>query len=357
MAQTFSFPFVYSPDDPFPQVIIGIDLIGFADIDLNHATRTWRFRNGSDVSFPSIKSIEVAAVQFEISEQESNSLDETGRQRLQEVLTPYANVFVDHGPASTLSKHRIPTGTADSVSSHANSIPAKRRFRVHELLPDMQAYNITEPCESSWASPLVCVVKPTGDLRLCVDYRKVNAITASDRYLMPSIEQLLFRTDKRSYVSLLDLKSGFWQIPVADEDCDKTTFVCEFGLFRFLRMPFGLKGAPATFQRAMDTFARSIPNVKLYPYMDDLIVVSPSFEQHLRDLDMVFSKLNEVNLHVNRDKCRGTSVFLSTVQVPRPHRDTGRCSHRPIKRDSHHRPSTSAKHQTASKFHFFMLLV
>ena len=97
---------------------------------------------------------------------------------------------------------------------------------------------------------------------------------------------------------------AFGKIPVAPEDRDKTSFACEFGLFRFLRMPFGLKGAPATFQRAMDSFARSIPNVKVYPYLDDLIVVSPSFKQHLQDLGTFFKQLNKVNLRANRDKCQ-----------------------------------------------------
>ena len=101
-AQTFDFPFVYSPDDPFPEVIIGLDLIGFADINVNYAARRWKFRNHPDATFPFLDFIESASVQFTLDEHEANSLDDTGRQRLQDILAPYANVFSDFGPPSTL---------------------------------------------------------------------------------------------------------------------------------------------------------------------------------------------------------------------------------------------------------------
>ena len=303
-SETFDFPFIYSPDEPFPEVMIGLDLIGYANIDVDYAKRHWCFRNHSDIKFPALNCISSHAVQFILQDGEATMVDNSVRQQLQEMMAPYAEVFEDFGPPSTLGTHRIPTGKAEPVASHPYQIPAKRRFRVQQLLTEMEANNIIEPCESPWAAPLVCIVKPSGDLRLCVDYRKLNAVTAFDRYPMPSIEQLLFRTDKRNCVSLLDLKSGFWQIPVAEEDRDKTAFTCGFGLYRFTRMPFGLKGAPATFQRAMDSFARSIPNVRVYPYLDDLIVISPSPEQHLQDLNTVFNRFDQTNLRVNRDKCQ-----------------------------------------------------
>lgn len=303
-ARTFDFPFLYTLDCPFETSILGLDFFEFADLDVDYKRRHWCFRDNPECKFPDVSSIETADVEFSLKENEADALDEAGKKMLQDVIAPFSEVFEDFGPPTTLGVHRIQTGNAEPIASYAYPIPAKRRLKVQEMLVDMQENGIIEPCESAWAAPLIIVQKPSGDLRPCVDYRKLNAVTKTDRYPMPTIEQLLFRTDKRNFVSLLDLKSGFWQIPVAEEDRDKTAFVCEFGLFRYLRMPFGLKGAPATFQRAMDAFARSIPTVRVHAYLDDLIVISPTFNQHLKDLQTVFEQMRKMNLRVNRDKCQ-----------------------------------------------------
>lgn len=162
---------------------------------------------------------------------------------------------------------------------------------------------IIEECESAWSAPIVLVPKSNGGYRFCVDYRKLNAVTKADAYPMPRIDELLQSTKKGCVMSSCDLRSGYWQCRVKDQD--KTAFVTPFGTYRFLRMPFGLKNAPATFQRLIDRFrsGSSLKDVTVLTYLDDILVISESYARHLIDLRAVFDRLRLFKLRANRDKC------------------------------------------------------
>ena len=111
---------------------------------------------------------------------------------------------------------------------------------------------IIVPSSSPWTSPLVPVRKKDGSLRLCVDYRRLNQVTQEDRYPMPRVEELLEQLGSARFITTLDLTKGYYQVSVHPDDREKTAFMCPMGKFQFVRMPFGLKGAPTTFQRLMD---------------------------------------------------------------------------------------------------------
>ncbi|GFT60530.1 hypothetical protein TNCV_1966331 [Trichonephila clavipes] len=182
---------------------------------------------------------------------------------------------------------------------------SKDVFRLGgEPTPFIKQFINTEECESPYAAPVVLVPKSNGTVRLCMDYRKLNAITIPDKYSLPLMDVLLHDAKSTAFMSTLDLKSGYDQVEVNPADQDKTAFVCPFGTFRYKRMPFGLRNAPATFQRLMDQFCNGLPNVNILVYLDYIVVLSETFEQHIEDLRMVFDRLKKFKLCANREKCK-----------------------------------------------------
>ncbi|GFX01863.1 retrovirus-related Pol polyprotein from transposon 412 [Trichonephila clavipes] len=161
---------------------------------------------------------------------------------------------------------------------------------------------------------VVLIPKPNNQFRLCVDYRKLNEVTVSDTYPLPRIDDILQKAKHTAYISTIDLKSGYHQVNVNPAYRDKTAFVCPFGTYRFKRMPFGLKNAPATFQRLMDIFRRGL---HVLAYLDDIIIMSPTFEQHLADLEAVFKRLMDFKLRANREKCQFSCSHCPTLEQPK----------------------------------------
>ena len=130
------------------------------------------------------------------------------------------------------------------------------------------------------------VKKKDGTLRFCVNYRKLNSLSQSDAYPMPRIDQLIDRLGQAKYVTTLDLTRGYWQVSVAENARVKTAFVTPFGLYQFRVMPFGLQGAPATFQRMMDQLLRGLEEYEA-AYLDNLVIYSDSLEDHMLHLAKV----------------------------------------------------------------------
>lgn len=125
---------------------------------------------------------------------------------------------------------------------------------------------------------------------------------------MPRLDELLQSAKSTPFMSTIDLHSGYWQVPVATEDRDKTCFTTSFGTFRFTRMPFGLRNAPATFMRMMDRFRATLGDRLIFAYLDDILVLSGTFNEHIEDLKVIFDRLRQCNLRVRRDK----SSFIRT---------------------------------------------
>ena len=132
----------------------------------------------------------------------------------------------------------------------------------------MEKNGVTEPSSSDWAAPIVLVKKKDGTICLCVNYRKLNGLSRADAHPMPRIDELIDRLGKAKFVTTLDLTWGYWQVPVAESAREKTAFGTPFGLYQFWMMPFGLQGAPATFQRMMD---KLIQGMEDYTAVYDMI--------------------------------------------------------------------------------------
>lgn len=167
----------------------------------------------------------------------------------------------------------------------------------------MESNGIIERSSSEWAAPIVLVKKKDNTLRMCVDYRRLNAVSRADAYPMPRVDDLIDQLGKAKFITTLDLSRGYWQVPVEETSRPKTAFTTPFGLFQFRVMPFGLHGAPATFQRMMDELLRDLSSFAA-AYLDDVVIHSATWPGHLQHIHAVMSKLQGAGLTVKPKKCQ-----------------------------------------------------
>ena len=188
-----------------------------------------------------------------------------------------------------------------------NAYREAAEIKINQMLED----GIIRRSRSRYASPLVCVPKKDGTVRLCVDYRNINKITIPDSYVIPRIDHLK-QTIRGNIFSVLDLKEGFMQLLVDDIDIEKTAVATPWGLFEYLRMPFGLRNSPPTFQRFMDIVFHGVKNVATY--IDDVIIFSETYTDHLVHLTNTFERLAKYGLIINVAKSKlilTTCIYLS----------------------------------------------
>ncbi|GFW96321.1 retrovirus-related Pol polyprotein from transposon 297 [Trichonephila clavipes] len=195
-----------------------------------------------------------------LREEEGQALNVEERNDLMVLLNESKDVFRLGGEPTPFVKHFINTGDHPPVSIAPYRLSPNRKEHLRKEIDNLLAHNIIEECESLYAASVVLVPKSNGTVRLCIDYRKLNAITIPDKYPLPLMDVLLHDAKSTAFMSTLDLKSGYHQVEVNPADQDKTAFVCPFGTFRYKRMPFGLRNAAATFQRLMDQFRNGLPN-------------------------------------------------------------------------------------------------
>jgi hypothetical protein len=159
-------------------------------------------------------------------------------------------------------------------------------------------------CSSSpWSSPALLVAKPDGSTRFVVDYRKLNQITIKDEYLLPNIEDTINQLAGHSFFTKLDLKSGYLQIPIREEDKEQTAFKSKDGLYEFNVLPPDLKNVPSSFQRIMNSVVIAECSSYCLVYVDDIIIVSGSFEEHLQHVGNVLVSLHRYKFQLNPAKC------------------------------------------------------
>ena len=181
-------------------------------------------------------------------------------------------------------------------------VPERLVEALKEEIHLMLKLGVIEPSESECSSPIVIVPKKDGSLRICIDFRKLNAISFFDAYPMPRIEDLLERIGRANYITTLDLCKGYWQVPLESRSRPLTAFRTPLGLFQFTVMPFGLHGAPATFQRLMDRVLRGCEDCST-AYLDDVVVFSMTWEEHLEHIRRVLGAINAAGLTLNLQKC------------------------------------------------------
>ncbi|XP_040288719.1 uncharacterized protein LOC121001621, partial [Bufo bufo] len=201
-----------------------------------------------------------------------------------------------------LAIHKVETPGQAPLRQPPYRIPEAVREGMRKEIDEMLRLGVIEPSESPWASPVVLVPKKDGTTRFCVDYRRLNDKTVTDAYPMPRMDELLDRISAGKYLTTIDLCKGYWQIPLAEDAIPKSAFITPFGLYQFRVMPFGMKNAPATFQRMVDQLLRGLQSFA-GAYLDDIAIHSDTWEAHLEHVGVVLDRIRGAGLTLKPDKC------------------------------------------------------
>ncbi len=188
-----------------------------------------------------------------------------------------------------IGTHRIDTGDAYPVATSQYRLGVMHDAVVKQQVEEWLKEGKIRPCKfSEWRSPVIVVPKDGGKgYRVPIDYRRINAITRLDKYYMPNCDEIFDCLHGARYFSKLDAKSGFLQVDMHLDDIHKTAFATKDGVFEFLKMPFGLVNAPATFQRIMDGLLKEYKWRFVVIYIDDILIYSKSKEEHKEHLSKV----------------------------------------------------------------------
>ena len=229
-------------------------------------------------------------------------LPENCGDEFRQLIEEHKDLFCTTPGKTTCDCHYIPT-KGPPIRVPPRRIPGHYREEVARQIEQMLSQGIIKESSSPWMAPTVFVPKKSGELRICVDYRALNKQSVRDSYPLPLPDEIQDHLTNATVFSTLDLHSGYWQLPVAETDQPKTAF-CPgpgMGLYQFCRMPFGLSGAPASFQRLMDSVLRGLPFASTY--LDDILVYSPNIESHKDHLHQVFLCLHKAGLTLRGRKC------------------------------------------------------
>ncbi|GFW52950.1 retrovirus-related Pol polyprotein from transposon 297 [Trichonephila clavipes] len=240
---------------------------------------------------------------------ESKLGDEQQRQ-LKALFNNFKGLFSDQPGLTHVVYHEIDTGDKGPVVSRPYRYDRVKQGIIDYHTDKMLRDGTICPINSPYASPVV-LTRKKNDLppdspeayRFAIDYRKLYGITKYPRYPLPVFDDLLTNIPHTNVMSTLDLRSGYFQLAISPRDIEKTAFITRNGTFAFLRMPFGLSGAAPNFQRAIDIILKPVIGRFVLVYMDDVIITSPSFKDHLDHLTQVFTLLRDAGLTLNKEKC------------------------------------------------------
>ena len=233
------------------------------------------------------------------------------RKMVLDAILPYTHLFDDrnlgaarHG--NEIVEHKINTGSRAPIYQHPRRQPPALEAAIDAEIAAGKASGVIKDSTSPWASPIVMVRKKDGKWRMCIDYRRLNAITVADVYPLPPIDQMLYNMRGAKVFTTMDLQSAYNQILVADQDREKTAFIHRSGLYEFIRLPFGLRNAPATFQRFMNMMLSSSDHSLrrcVMAYLDDVVIFSNTVEEHAEQLKSVLAMLSRHGLKLKLSKC------------------------------------------------------
>ncbi|XP_076864257.1 uncharacterized protein LOC143516498 [Brachyhypopomus gauderio] len=238
----------------------------------------------------------------------------TEQRRQLERIIP-TDLFKEEPGKTNIMHHNIRLLKNDPIRQTNCRVPARLMPDLKREVETMLELGVIEPSRSEWCSPVVLVPKKDGGLRFCVDFSKLNAVSAFDPYPMPRADELIERLGRAKYLTTLDLSKGYWQVPLTPAARELTAFRTPSGLYHFTVMPFGLHGAAATFQRLMNEVLKGTEEFAA-AYIDDVVIYSTTWAEHVQQVGAVLQRIADAGLTVNPSKCylaKGEVSYLGYV--------------------------------------------
>lgn len=280
------------------------------EIELYPGQHLGEFHSGSSVDIIPLEQtccatspVYDSTLQVEIDE---TNLSHSQVQSLKSLLQKYSGIFSKHSEDrghTGIIKHHIHTGDATPIKQRAYRVTPEQRAEIQTQVDNLLKAGVIEESYSPWAAPVVLVRKKNGTWRFCLDYRKLNAVTIKDSYPLPRVDDALDALSGSAWFSTMDLQHGYWQVELEEKDREKTAFTTGSGLYHFTVMPMGLTNAPATCQRLMEMVLRGLPWKTCLVYLDDVLIYSRSFAEHLQHLEEIFGRFQASGLKLNPSKC------------------------------------------------------
>jgi len=238
-------------------------------------------------------------------------LSDGQRADIVKLINSFLGLFSDVPTCTQVLKHDIDVGDHSPIKQRAYKVnPVKRKLMEAEA-KYLVENGFAVPSFSAWSSPCLLVPKADGTQRFCTDYRRVNAVTKPDSFPLPLMEDCIDNVGSACFVTKLDMLKGYWQVPLTERAAEISAFVTPDDFLNYKVMAFGLRNAPATFQRLMSRVLGGVANCKAY--LDDIVVYSNTWDEHLTTLSIVFARLLDASLTLNLSKCefgKATITYL-----------------------------------------------
>eukprot|EP00061_Rhincodon_typus_P014390 g41379.t1 len=203
--------------------------------------------------------------------------------------------------------HEVDVGNAVPRKEHPYRFNPLKAAQVQKEVETQE--NIIDPSQSEWSLPIMLVPKPDGTQRFCVDYQKVNVVTKSDAYPIPRLKYCVENIGQATHITKLDLLHRYWQVPLSERAEEVSAFVNPNGLYQFKVMAFEMKNAPASFQGLMNRIIEGSTNCAVY--IDDLVIFSHSWKDHMENLAELFERLWEAKLAINLAKTESAKAEVT----------------------------------------------
>lgn len=298
--------------------ICGSDFCRSFNVKIDFKNNTWDVRDSGDIKIASIGQDNNTLDFNKLVISGLNNLSSSQLTQVDDTISKF-KLLDGEGKLGRTTKlvYHLDTGDAKPIKQRQYLLSPYMLSHLNKELDKMLKLDVVEPSSSEWSSPVLLVKKSSGDFRLCFDGRKLNSVIKKDAYPLPRIDRILQMLGNARFMSSVDLRSAFWQIPLSNESKEKTAFsIPGRGLFHFKVMPFGLATAAQCQQRLMDAIFGPELEPHIFVYLDDIIIVSSTFDEHIGLLNEVFLRLQEANLTISLEKCnffRETLNYLGFV--------------------------------------------